>query len=247
MKKILIVLLITGSSIIFHGCNTDSKITSQDEKYSKCADKKTTAEKDECLLLSYGWGKVTEKNYTYNEEDRKICDAITQNTYSQDKCNWIFAMKSKDSSICDYLPSSIEEISDVEHYEDEDRLTKAGCKIDLHYQYEDANWTLETGFPPSGDPETMAYKGNAQISGWIIQEPGYTEGEYIKYFKISDKSLKNIPPSMQRIEFFSVSKESIPKLEKYDEKNPATIIIDQIVSSRDPGSMPFLNILEILE
>lgn len=118
-----------------------------------------------------------------------------------------------------------------------------------------ASWTTET--------ETdliTTYTGSAQLQGWLIYKPYYSEDTKQPHFRIADESLSSLPkeilvkiPQKPYLRDFAImthigdktvlaSEEIISDLKKYNENNNGAIIVDEI-SVPSEGS-PFLILAE---
>jgi len=118
------------------------------------------------------------------------------------------------------------------------------------------SWTLESGTPPSADPEPLIYTGTAVLQGWIVYEPYYVSGD-VAHFKLTAESTEKLPEEIQdRQTFILLTRDGIDKykwastniineLETYGIENPATIGVDEIQIQME-GS-PFLNLVEIVK
>lgn len=245
MKKILITLFIPTFGFI--ACQPTQ--VSQNI-FNDCLAIPELGESNKCLA------KIADDMIYYEtyEKDIEVCQKMSKDLTYYKECFWLFAMDQRDSKICESLPEKSQKAKlEVELFSDTiNYLTKSNCKNELNFESGDSQWNLIRGIPPIADPRRLYYKGNATIKGWIIKEPRYTE-ELISFFHISEDSLGKLPPSISynKLSDFSliynnepVSKEILQGLEKYSEKNPATIKIDSIEMIMEGA--PAMNLIEIV-
>lgn len=260
MKKLLAILLLIP---LITACSTqepqqnDSKSQKiLSNKLKECEGETDQKQKDDCYL-DYAVDKTYWiENVSSNESI--LCKSITQNSWRQAQCFWLFAMKTKDLNLCSNLPKLPPEIMIDLKEDDPDyayalsvkfTANKENCMDQISYKNVNAEWNLESGLPPYADPFPLEYTGNAEISGWILSKPSYGEGETMPYFHVKDaEDINKLPPSAKYYSDFileTASEEIISKLKLYSESNPARIQINKIGIPFE-GS-PFMNLVEIVE
>lgn len=260
MKKILVILflipLITACSNIDKSPQENSK--SQEilsNKLKECEGKADQKQKDNCYL-DYAVDKTYwTENVSSNEST--LCKSITQNSWRQAQCFWLFAMKTKDLNLCSTLPELPPEIMIDLKEDDPDyayalsvkfTANKENCMNQISYKNIGAEWNLSSGLPPYADPFPLTYTGNAEISGWIISKPSYGEGENMPYFHVRDEDMNKLPPSAKGDSDFIIEsslENIISQLELYSESNSAKIHINKIGIPFE-GS-PYMNLVGIVE
>jgi hypothetical protein len=113
-------------------------------------------------------------------------------------------------------------------------------------------WTLVSGTEPYADPNPLVYSGNVELHGYMEMAVVYAEDQELQ-FRVMDEDLKKFPEFNKR-KYFRLFykdenvkdvKEVLDKLQKYDERNPATIKVSGLVYMME-GS-PKLTLSEIIE
>lgn len=205
-----------------------------EDKLQKCQNMDFKLQKEECLF-----NYITQKLYWEEEstlDDLEICGTFEERPRNKAECIWVFAMKTHDESLCDLV--------EFEPTDSDDYLDGKTCKQSLSYTYEDASWTLKSGFPPTADPSSIQYEGSAEIRGWIVEEPIYV-GEAVEQFKIHPDDAIKLPPSFQSKEVFQIKNylpekgyipaedEVFTQLREYSQSNPATVKISAVYKTSE--------------
>lgn len=252
MKKFLAASFI--SALFFSACQPASPVSQN--IFDECLTIPEPDASNKCLM------KIATDMIYYEiyEKDIQICQKMSKDLPYYQECYWLFAMIQKDSKICESLPEKSQNaelegewFSGAINY-----LTKSDCKNELHFKSENSEWNLMSGIPPLADPYQLVYSGNATIQGWLIKEEGYGD-ELVTYFHVSKDSKKRLPSSIIYNDIINfalkykdekisigqyVPQTVISKLEKYNEKNPATIKIDSIAIPME--GKPVMNLMKIV-
>lgn len=263
MKKLLLILFLIPLITACSNTNQSPQEAQEDSKtqeilsneLKECEGKVDQKQKDDCYL-GYARGKTYWVDNVSSEES-VLCKSITQNSWRQAQCFWLFAMKTKDLNLCSNLPELPPEIMIDLKENDPDygyalsvkfTANKENCINSISYKNIDAEWYLSKGLPPYADPFPLEYRGNAEISGWIIYKPSYGEGETRPYFHIIDADMEKLPPPAKYSKDFiieSALSNIISELEKSSESNPAKIRINKIGIPFEGD--PYIVLLEIAE
>lgn len=197
--------------------------------------KSTTASAMDSCLFDYIHTTFYDTTDLPSAEPYKAICGLIEGEVLNANCYWFYALDSKDAAVCDKLPSKFKNPSDKTRYFEGLEMTDSNCRDMLHYEYDNAEWSLkvETEF-------YKRYEGTAEIEGWIVEEAFYDKTA--KFFHISEKDLKKLPIFIQNKagDYFLKQKDSkgkyayltddeMSKLSKYSEKSPAKIKINAVL------------------
>lgn len=115
-----------------------------------------------------------------------------------------------------------------------------------------SKWVLISGEEPYADPNPLVYTGNVELHGYMEMGIYYAEEKELQ-FRVIDEDLKKFP-EMNKYKYFRLFykgenikniKEILDKLQKYNDKNPATIISNGLTYQME--GTPTLILSEIIE
>ena len=113
-------------------------------------------------------------------------------------------------------------------------------------------WILVSGTEPNADPNPLVYKGTVTVHGYMEMAVSYGEQKELQ-FHVSEADLKNFPDfnKYQDFKLFFEGKnvtenpDMLAKLQKYTDKNPATIVVGGLTYQME--GTPTLILSEIIE
>lgn len=180
---------------------------------------KSSIDKDDCIL-GYAKKEIFHDSQTTGE----LCESITSNTPQSSQCYWMFAMKNKDQDLCQFVATTGDKY-----------FSKTNCENELNYDTDGVNWRLFLGVPPFKQG-SIVYFGKAEVEGWLTDKNDGT----LTFFELSPESQKSLPPYLQNFQtvrlsystsnaqHLELSEELVDRLSKYNQNNPAKIVIDRI-------------------
>lgn len=202
----------------------ESKVTNAQGENDKCAQMEALADKNNCYVTNAYYASLDTPNIA-----NETCEKVYLDNVESSKCYWIFAMRMKDEALCDKIyftyPGDYKE----------DYLTRDVCKKYISTSTSNAQWRLQGGIPKLGD-EGVAYGGRAEMTGWMEEVSLYEN--MVQRFHVSESSLMNLPLApFGKYGFnndFDIDTKNDPDTAKRirehsSEKNPITIIVDQII------------------